>query len=344
MSISKEVFGKNKGKVIDLYTIKNAKGNYAQVISYGACLQSLCIADKNNNLIDLILGFDDLESHLTLSDFQGQTVGRYANRIAKGQFEMDGKLYKLTQNEENGNCLHGGGEFSHAVWDYLESDESSVTLSYLSPKGAHGFPGEVKAKVKYSFTDQDELIIDFHAKSDEKTPINLTNHAYFNLAGSGHVLNHMLTINADFYTPTDSDNIPTGELKSVLGTPFDFRKSKRLADDIGADDDQLKNCRGYDHNFCLNDSSDGSPAAIAYCPESGIKMELFTDLPGVQLYTGNFLKEIEGKGGKKMGPHHGFCLETQYYPVTPNQAHFPQCFFKAGQAFVSKSTFAFSLV
>ncbi|HOO25167.1 MAG TPA: aldose epimerase family protein [Clostridiales bacterium] len=346
MSVKKDLFGKTPdGLEVWLYTITNAKGSYAQIINYGASLQALFVPDKNGNLIDVTIGFDDLESHMTLSDYQGQTVGRFANRIKGGRFSLNGKEYRLTQNEDNGNCLHGGGEFSHAVWDYVSSDDESVSLGYVSIDGSHGFPGNLDCRVKYSFNDEDELRIDFYAISDEDTIVSLTNHAYFNLGGptAGDVLEHSVFIDADYFTPTDENNIPTGQLKPVAGTPFDFTVPKTLGRDINLEDEQLISCKGYDHNFCLNKRDVDEPCATAYNPQNGIMMKVYTDLPGLQLYTGNFLKGISGKGGHPMGPRQGFCFETQFYPDTPNQPDFPQCVYKAGESFESTTTFAFTV-
>ncbi len=347
MSIKKDLFGKTPdGLEVYLYTITNTKGSYAQIINYGATLQSLFVPDKNGNLVDVTIGFDDLESHMTLSDYQGQTVGRYANRIAGGKFSLDGKEYSLTQNEDNGNCLHGGGEFSNALWSFVSSDDNSLTLGYVSENGAHGFPGNLDTHVKYSFSDSNELSIEFSAISDQDTLINLTNHAYFNLGGPAalDVLDHIITINADYFTPTDINSIPTGELRPVAGGPFDFTEAKVLAKDINMPDEQLLNCKGYDHNFCLRPNQTQLPCASAYKPSNGIMMQVFTDLPGLQFYTGNFLKGLPGKGGHEMGPNNGFCFETQFYPDTPNRPDFPQCFYKAGESFESTTTFAFSVL
>ncbi len=346
MSDKKRIFGTlGSGKVVELYTIINDAGAKAEILTYGATLQSLYIPDKNGNFDDVTIGFDDLQGHLERSDYQGQTVGRYANRIAMGRFELDGETFSLTKNEQNTTCLHSAGELSHALWEVESSGENFVELAYASPDGAHGFPGKLFSKVKYTLTHDNELIIDYYAVSDKNTVLNLTNHTYFNLkgVGKGDVLEHILQINADKFTPTDEFDIPTGELMPVEGTPFDFREPKPIDRDIKDPLEQLQKCRGFDHNFCLNSPASETPVATVREPESGRVMEVFTDLPGVQLYTGNFLGDVPGKAGTVMGKHSGFCLETQYYPDSPNQPAFPQCIFKAGQPFVSRTSFKFSV-
>ncbi len=345
MSIEKRPFGTAKdGKAVELYTIKNAVGASAEILTYGGTLQALSMPDKHGDFKDVTIGFDLLEGHLERSNYQGQLVGRYANRIADGEFMINGKQYKVTKNEKGLTCLHGGGELSHTVWSAVPHRDNALQLSYTSPAGSHGFPGELNVEVVYTLTDENELVIDYCAESDEDTVINLTNHTYFNLAGydAGRVLGHVVQISADYFTPTNSASIPSGELRAVNGTPFDFTVPKAIGMDIGADDEQLLNCKGYDHNFCLNTRPKDISAAVVWEPVSGRVMEVFTDLPGVQLYTGNFLNDVPGKGGTVMGKHAGFCLETQYYPDTPNQPSFPQCTFKAGEVFRSRTSFKFS--
>ncbi len=345
MSIEKKPFGTTKDcKAVELYTIKNAVGASAEILTYGGTLQALSMPDKDGVFKDVTIGFDDLDGHLERSNYQGQLVGRYANRIADGEFKLGDKIFHLTKNEKNATCLHGGGELSHAVWDAVPLGANALELRYTSPAGAHGFPGELDVKTVYTLTDENELIIDYCAVSDEDTVINLTNHTYFNLGGydAGNVLGHVMQISADYFTPTDSASIPTGELRAVKGTPFDFTVPKTIGLDITANDEQLLNCKGYDHNFCLNTRPKDISAAVVWEPISARVMEVFTDLPGVQLYTGNFLKDVTGKGGHLMGQGAGFCLETQYFPDTPNQPSFPQCLFKAGEKFTSRTSFKFS--
>ncbi|MBR4765557.1 MAG: galactose mutarotase [Clostridia bacterium] len=341
--IEKSLYGKTSGgKDVHLFRITNNPGSYVDLLTYGATVDRICVPDKEGVLADVLIGFDDIEGHETRSNYQGQTVGRYANRIENGVFSIDGTEYKLTQNEKGKTCLHGGGELSHNVWNAIIIDDNAVEMTYTSPDGAEGFPGKVDFKVVFTFSDKNELKIDYSAVSDKKTVINLTNHAYFNLAGegSGDILATVLKIDADRFTPTDADSIPTGELRDVTGTAFDFREPKPIGRDIHADDEQLAMCRGYDHNFCLN-GGDG-PAVTAYDPSSGRAMDVYTDLCGVQLYTGNFLDGSRaGKGGRPIIQHAGFCLETQYYPNTPNTPSFPQCTFDAGEKFTSSTMFKF---
>ncbi len=345
MSIEKRFFGATAaGSDVYLYEIKNSSGASAQIITYGATLQSVRVPDRKGTLTDVLIGFDDIKGHEERSDYQGQTVGRYANRLANGRFTVNGKVINVTKNENGETCLHGGGELSHAVWTAKEIGENVLSLSYKGSHGKDGFPGEFSVTVVYSLAEDNELIIDYTASCTEDTIINLTNHAYFNLggAGSGDILSHELMLNADYYTPTDAKSIPTGEIRSVKGTSFDFTEPKPIGRDIGNEDYQLKICKGYDHNFCLN-SSDGEPSAAAFCPDTGIYMQMYTDMPGVQLYTGNFLSGIEGKKGILMQKHAGFCLETQYYPDTPNHPDFPQCTFLAGEEFKSRTSYKFSV-
>ncbi len=339
----KKLFGVTKdGREVHSYTITNSQGASVELITYGATVNCINVPDKNGVIADVLSGFSDIGGHEEHSDYQGMTVGRYANRIANGEFELDGVKYSVTKNEKEKTCLHGGAELSTAVWKAIVVDDNAVEMSYFSPDGAHGFPGNVNFVVKFVFNEKNELRIDYSAKTDKKTVINMTNHAYFNLAGasSGDILNHVLRIDADYYTPTDADSIPTGELRSVEGTAFDFREPKAIGRDIGAQDEQLIMCKGYDHNFCLNE---GDGAAItAYDPESGRALDVYTDLLGVQLYTGNFLDGSNiGKDEKPLIKHAGFCLETQFYPDTPNRPEFPQCTVEAGKEFKSTTVFKF---
>lgn len=331
-----------KGETVDMFTLKNSSETAVEILTYGAIINSIYVADKNGEFADVLMGFDTLEGHEKLSNYQGMTVGRYANRIEDGHLEIDGTEYQLVKNEKGITCLHGGGELSHAVWKAIIIDDNSLEMSISSPDGAMGFPGNVDFKVVFTLHEDNALEVKYFAVSDKKTVINMTNHAYFNLAGKGDILGHMLKINADAFTVTDERSIPTGELRNVEGTPFDFREFKQIGKEIHADDVQLNQCKGYDHNFCLNDT-DG-PAVEAYDPESGRMMEVFTDLPGVQLYCANFLDGTRpGKKGEPLVQHCGFCLETQFYPNTPNMPEFPQCTFDAGEKFESTTVFRFSV-
>lgn len=341
--IVKNFFGTTKnGEKVDVFTLKNSSGTAVDILTYGATINSIYTADKNGEFADILVGFDKLEGHEEHSDYQGMTVGRYANRIANGTFEIDGIKYEVEKNEKGKTCLHGGGELSHAVWKAIITDDTALEMNYTSPDGAKGFPGKVDFRVTFTLFEDNSLKIEYNAVSDKKTVINMTNHAYFNLAGKGDILDHELIINADAYIPTDEDSIPTGEIRSVEGTAFDFREFKRIGKEIYNDDTQLTQCRGYDHNFCLREGA--FPAAVAFDPESGRKLEVFTDLPGIQLYCGNFLDGTNiGKKGEPIIKHAGFCLETQYFPNTPNMPEFEQCTVDAGEEISSTTVFRFSV-
>jgi aldose 1-epimerase len=347
MSVSNSFYGTMPdGKEVRLFSISNNNGVTLQVITLGATLQALYTPDKYGRLNDITVGFDSLYGHLNFTDYQGKIVGRYANRIANGRFSVNGKSYQLTQNERGKTCLHSAGEFSHVVWDLKEIADNSVEMSHTSLDGTNGYAGNLTATVKYTLTSDDKVIIDYNAVCDKDTVINFTNHTYFNLSGSArsNVLDHVLQMNAPQFTPTDIDSIPTGELRDVKGTAFDFTCPHKIGERIGENDEQLINCKGYDHNFCL-EHKDAEADVTVYEPVSGRKLQMYTDLPGVQLYTGNFLDSTNiGKGGMPLIKHAGFCLETQYYPDTPNHPNFPQCTFAAGEEFKSRTVFAISLI
>ncbi|MBR5498017.1 MAG: galactose mutarotase [Clostridia bacterium] len=348
MSVYTSNFGIVNDKTIKKYTIKNINGLKASIISYGATLTEIYAPDKKGEFCDILVGFDDIDGFVNRTDYQGVIVGPYANRIGNSQFSIDGKLYKLTANEKNVTCLHSNGEFNTAIWDAEIVNDNSVKFSYNSPDGVNGFPGNIKAEVTYILTDENELKLEYYAVSDKKTPINLTNHAYFNLGGydSGSILEHKMKINADYITPVNEFSIPTGELMSVENTPFDFRNFRTIGDDIDYDCDQLNFTGGYDHNFCIN-NYDGKSLLIAaevYDDISGRKMEVYTDLPGVQFYAGNFLKGVIGKNNKPMNKRTGFCLETQFYPDSPNKPEFPNCIFNAGDEYRSVTVFKFDII
>lgn len=347
MSVSHFYYGTMPdGKEVKLYSISNNNGVILQVITLGATLQALYTPDKYGRVNDITVGFDSLYGHLNFTDYQGKVVGRYANRLANGRFSVSGKKYQLTQNEKDKTCLHSAGEFSNVVWDAETVGDSGVELSYTSPDGASGFGGNMTAKIRYTLTEDNRVELEYSAVCDKDTIINFTNHTYFNLSGSAmsNVLGHFVQMNSSHYTPTDADSIPTGELRDVTGTAFDFREQCTIGKRVGDNDEQLVNCGGYDHNFCI-DHKDGEADVTVIEPVSGRKLEVYTDLPGVQFYTGNFLDGSNiGKGGLPLVKHAGFCLETQYYPDTPNHPEFPQCTFKAGEEFKSKTVFAISTI
>lgn len=347
MSVEKFTYAVVENKEIYAFVITNKNGNKAQIIEKGATIEKLFITDKSGNPIDVLVGHDNLDSHINRSDYQGVIVGQYANRIKDGKFTIDGIEYNVTCNEKGVTCLHGGGEYSSAFWNGEIVNDNSVKFSYFSPDGKEGFPGNVKIEVTYTLNDNDELSIDYYAVSDKKTVINLTNHAYFNLNGydSGDILSHTLKIDADRFTAIDTTSIPTGELVPVKDTPFDFTTGKKIGDDIEADYEQLKNGLGYDHNFCIADY-DGTLKTIATAKgdKSGIVMDVKTDLPGVQLYTGNFFDgSIPGKSGVLMTKRCAFCLETQVYPDSPNHPEWPNCIYDANEEYKTTTVFCFSL-
>lgn len=347
MSVNKTLYGKLNGKDVNAFVIENKCGTKVQIIEKGATLDKIILHDKNGSSTDILVGHNTLDGHVNRGDYQGVVVGQYANRIKDGKFSIDGTEYNVTRNEKGITCLHGGGEYSSAVWCGKAISENAVLFTYHSPDGKEGFPGNVDVKITYTLSDNNELALEYRAVSDKKTVINLTNHAYFNLNGfdGGDVLEHKITINANRFTPIDETSIPTGELAEVKGTPFDFTEEKAIGKDINADSVQLKNGNGYDHNFCINDF-DGTlkTAAIAKSEKSGIVLEMKTDLPGIQFYTGNFLDgSVAGKNGVPMAHRSAFCLETQVYPDTPNHPEWPSCIYDAGEEYVSNTVFAFSL-
>lgn len=347
MAVTKEIYGVMNGENIHSFTIENRNGLKAQIIEKGATLDKLFIKDKSGKLLDVLVGHDTLEGHVERGDYQGVVVGQYANRIAGGRFTIDGVEYNVTKNEKGITCLHGGGEYSSAKWNGEIISDNAVKFSYFSKDGNEGFPGNVTVSVTYTFNDENSLILDYTAVSDKKTVINLTNHAYFNLNGvnSGDVLNHVVKINAERYTPIDETSIPTGELLSVKNTPFDFTSEKTIGKDINADHIQLKNGNGYDHNFCIKDANgELVNAASASGDKSGIKMEVKTTLPGIQFYTGNFLDgTVLGKENKPMTHRSAFCFETQVFPDSPNHPLWPKCIYDAGEEYKSQTVFTFSV-
>lgn len=339
--VNKKFFGNAFGKEVYEYTIQNAKITLS-VMELGATVTALFVPDKNGKQADIAVGFQTADDYEKYTDNQGATIGRYANRIKCGTFTLDGVVYHIPCNDGN-NMLHGNNEFRDTMWTLTQSGENFLRFSYTSPDGANGFPGEMKTTVTYTLEDN-RLVIDYDAVSDKKTPICLTNHLYFNLTGdaSKTVLGHALWVNADSFTPADSELIPTGEIVSVEGTSLDFRTPKLIGKDIAADA-IVKVPGGIDHNFCLN-AWDGTQkkAAVLTEPESGREMTVFTDLPGMQVYSGNFLTPLQGKGGVCFVKHGAVCLETQYYPDSPNHPNFPSCIFEAGKHFISRTIYAFS--
>jgi len=345
--MQKQSFGKTAdGQQADLYILTNKNGMEAAITNYGGTVVSLIVPDRDGKRDDVVLGFDTLDGYATGKAYIGATVGRYANRIAHATFTLDGITYKLAKNDGD-NHLHGG--FNKRVWtakDVSGSAGQALELTYLSKDGEEGFPGNLPVKVVYTLTDKNELKIDYSATTDKDTVLNLTNHAYFNLAGQGNgdILQQQIMIQADRFTPIDAVSIPTGELRSVKGTPFDFTKATAIGARIAQDDQQLKMGNGYDHNWVLNNEKAGSLflAAQAYDPHSGRVLEVLTTEPGIQLYTGNFLDGIQGKDGKVYNRRNAFCLETQHFPDSPNHPNFPTTELKPGQHFESTTVYKFS--
>ncbi|HTJ22888.1 MAG TPA: aldose epimerase family protein [Gemmatimonadaceae bacterium] len=346
--VTKSLFGTLADNTpVDLYTLRNKSGIEARVITYGGVIVSLATPDRDGKLDDIVLGFDSLPPYVKDSPYFGAIVGRYANRIAKGRFTLDGKTYQLPVNNAP-NSLHGGDRgFDKVVWDATPFDSAGgvgVVLSHVSPDGDQGYPGAVRVQVTYTLTDSNQLAVAYHATTDKATPINLSQHTYFNLTGARRdVLDHVLTLNADRYTPVDSTLIPLGELVSVAGTPFDFRTPTAIGARINANDEQLRRGRGYDHNFVLIPAASGlTHAAHVLEPTSGRTLDVYTDQPGVQFYTGNFLDgTLHGKQGRVYGHRYALCLETQHFPDSPNEPSFPSTILRPGQEFSSRTVFAF---
>ncbi len=347
--VSSERFGTMPGgTAVDAYILKNASGIEVKAIALGGIITSLKTPDRAGTLADIVLGFDRLDGYLKDHPYFGAIIGRYGNRIGKAQFTLEGKVYTLAKN--NGpNHLHGGLEgFDKVLWKTAAvPGQNAVTFTRTSPDGEEGYPGNLSVTVTYTLTDANELIVDYHATTDKPTPVNLTQHSYFNLAGdgSGDILGHELMINADRYTPVDDTLIPTGELAAVEGTPFDFRKPTAIGARITAGHPQLKAGGGYDHNWVLNRAGSGLQlAARVVEPKTGRTLEVSTEEPGMQFYSGNFLDgSITGKGGHVYAHRTGFCLETQHYPDSPNKPDFPSTILRPGQQYKTRTVFKFGV-
>ncbi|SNC67602.1 aldose 1-epimerase [Hymenobacter gelipurpurascens] len=340
-------FGKTTdGTEVQLFTLTNAHGLKVSITNYGGTVTSLLVPDKAGKLGDVVLGFDNVSGYqspafLKSGPYFGALIGRYGNRIAKGKFTLDGKQYTLANNNGE-NTLHGGKKgFDKVVWQATpgtSAEGQTLTLTYLSQDGEEGYPGNLQVTVVYTLTPDDALKIDYSATTDKATPVNLTNHAYFNLSGGNDVLGHQVTLPADRYTVVDAGLIPTGELRPVKGTPFDFTSPHAIGERIG----QVPG--GYDHNWVLNEAKGMHAAATVYEPTTGRTMEVRTTEPGIQFYTGNFLDgTLKGKGGQVYGKHAGFCLETQHFPDSPNQPSFPSTILKPGQTLHSTTTYTFGV-
>jgi aldose 1-epimerase len=350
-TMKREPFGKlSDGREVDLYTLTNKKGMEVAITNFGGIVVSLKVPDRAGKLEDVVLGYDTLDGYLTNKAFFGATIGRYGNRIGHATFTLDGKTYTLPKNDGD-NTLHGGLEgFNKRLWaarDVSGQRGPALQLTYLSKDGEEGFPGDLTTKVVFTLTERNEFVIEYSATTDKDTVVNLTNHSYFNLAGQGNgdILGHILKIQGDKITAVDAALIPTGELRRVAGTPFDFTKPTAIGERINEDDPQIKIGKGYDHNWILASGGSATPVPVAeaYEPTSGRSLQVLSTEPGVQFYSGNFLDgTIQGKGGKIYKHRYGLCLETQHFPDSPNHPTFPSTELKPGHTYATTTIFKFS--
>jgi aldose 1-epimerase len=350
VSVTRTPFGHTPdGIAVELFTLTNGRGVEVRAMTYGGIIVSLRTPDRTGHVADVVLGYEGLDAYVKSTPYFGAIVGRYGNRIARGRFTLDHTVYRLATN--NGpNHLHGGVRgFDKVVWGgapFQHGDTVGVVFTHTSPDGDEGYPGTLTAAVTYTLTDQNELIVDYSTETDRPTPVNLTQHSYFNLVGDAQrdILGHQLTIAADSFTPVDSTLIPTGAIAPVTGTPFDFRAPVAVGARIEQPDEQLRRGQGYDHNFVLNRSGPGLVhAASVFEPTTGRVLDVFTTEPGVQFYSGNFLDgSITGKAGRVYGHRYGLCLETQHFPDSPNHPNFPSTILRPGDAYRSRTVFRFS--
>ena len=338
------------GKETDLYILRNSEGNEVAISNYGGALVAIMVPDRNGNRANVIQGHDNINDIVNSPEpYLSTLIGRYGNRICKGRFQLHGKEYQLPIN--NGpNSLHGGLKgFNAKVWDALQMNDHTLVLKYVSPYGEEGFSGEMRTTVVYSFTDDNELVIEYMATTNKKTIINLTSHGFFSLAGIANptptIENLECEINADFYIPIDNTSIPTGEILRVEGTPFDFRKPKTVGQDIDADNEQIKNGAGYDHCFVLNKKEEGelSFAARIKEPVSGRIMEVYTTEPGVQVYTDNWADGYKGQNGATFPRRSAICFEAQHFPDSPNRPYFPSVVLNPGEQYTQKTVYRFAV-
>ncbi len=334
------------GKEVNLFTLKNKNGLVTQITNYGGRIVSLWVPDKNGTFADVSIGYNNIDAYINNTEtYFGALIGRYGNRIGKGQFVIEEDTFKLDINDGE-NSLHGGSlGFHKQVWDAKQVGENKLELTYTSADGEQGYPGTAEIKVVYELTDADELKIEYFATTDKPTHINLTNHTYFNLAGegSGTINDHLLMINADGYTPVDAGLIPTGEIATVENTPFDFRTATAIGARVNDDNGQLKLGGGYDHNWVLNTTDEEfTLAATLKDPVSGRTMDVLTTEPGIQFYGGNFISgEFDGKYGKKLNYRESLCLETQHFPNSPNQENFPSTLVQPGEEYHTTTIYKF---
>lgn len=335
------------GQHVSVFTLTNRQGMQVKVLDFGAIISEIHVPDRDGNFADVVLGFDRIEPYLHNSAFLGAVIGRFGNRIAEGRFSLDGKDYQLAVNNPP-NHLHGGNQGFHQVmWQaapFTRDDAVGITFTRSSPHGEDGYPGKLDVTVVYELDNDNALSLRYHAVTDQATPINLTNHSYFNLAGQGDILGHALSINADRYLPVDAGAIPTGELADVSGTPFDLRQSTVIGSSIDVPHEQLRIGHGYDHNFVLNQQADHglNLAATVRDPVSGRVMQVYTQEPGIQFYSGNFLDgSQQGKQGA-IRYRGALCLETQHFPDSPNQSHFPNTILRPGEVYQTETVYRFS--
>lgn len=345
----KESFGTSKsGEAVTIYDIENKSGEKVRVTDYGAALVSVIVPDRDGKMQDVLLGYDNVTGYENNTCYFGAVIGRNGNRIANARVTIDGTVYQLDQNDNENNLHSGVKGMDTLIWKVTEHTENSITLTCRSADREQGFPGNMDAEVRYVLTDDHTVEISYKAVSDQDTVANFTNHAYFNLAGhaSGDVLGQELMLKASHFTPvTDSKAIPTGEIAPVAGTPMDFTTAKTIGRDIETNDIQVNYGGGFDHNFVLDKSEKGAfeLAAEAYAPQTGIVMKTYTDLPGVQFYSGNFITQQNGKCGAVYHKRQGFCLETQYYPNSVNEPNFEAPFLKAGEVYTSRTSYQFGV-
>ena len=341
---------KINGKDTDLYILRNSEGNEVAITNYGGSLVAIMVPDRDGNRANVIQGHDNIEDCVNSPEpYLSTLIGRYGNRICKGKFQLHGKEYQLPIN--NGpNSLHGGKKgFNAKVWDALQMNDHTLVLKYVSPYGEEGFSGEMKTTVVYTFTDDNELVIEYMATTNKKTIVNLTSHGFFSLASIANptptIENLECEINADFYIPIDETSIPTGEIRRVEGTPFDFRKPKTVGQDIDADNEQIKNGAGYDHCFVLNKKEEGelSFAARIKEPVSGRVMEVYTTEPGVQVYTDNWADGYKGQNGATFPRRSAICFEAQHFPDSPNRPYFPSVVLRPGEQYTQKTVYRFAV-
>lgn len=336
------------GKRVGLYILRNASGMEVCITNYGGRIVSIMVPDRNGKFQDVVLGHDTIDDYVNIDGNFGALIGRYGNRINKGRISIDGTEYQLPQNNF-GHCLHGGPVgFHHKVWDAIQPDGSTLELHLQSPDGEAGFPGNLNVKVVYTLSNDNSLKIEYTATTDKPTVVNLTNHSYFNLSGNpaNDILDETVLFNADGFTPIDSTFMTSGEIRSVEGTPFDFRRGKTVGRDIDADDEQLKNGMGFDHNMVLNTGGDISVlAGRIEDSRSGISMEIYTTEPGIQFYTGNFLDgSVKGKRGIYYQKRSAICVETQHFPDSPNQPNYPSTLLRPGETYSSTCIYKFGTV